>query len=201
MFTLIASIIQKGGVLGVFFLMLVENLLPFIPSELIMPLAGFEAARGAMGLWWALAGGAAGSVLGGWAWYEIGRKLGLARVMRWADAGGRWVAVSSAELKRGDLWFRRWGAAAVFIGRTLPGVRGVICLPAGVAKMPRGAFLFWSTMGAGLWTVVLVFAGYQLKTHYSDVVGWVDPVTDGFVVLCLIVYGVRVVRYAAPPPP
>ena len=163
-----------------------------------MPLAGFEAARGAMRLGWVVAVGTAGSVLGGWAWYEIGRQLGLERVMRWADAGGRWVAVSSDELKYADLWFRRWGAVAVCIGRTLPGIRGVICLPAGVAKMPRGAFLFWSTIGAGLWALILVFAGYQLKAHFADVVGWVNPVTDAFLLLCIVAYAVRVARYSGP---
>ncbi|MGI8839275.1 MAG: DedA family protein [Caulobacteraceae bacterium] len=195
MFNLIVGVIQKSGVVGVGLLMLLENVIPIIPSELIMPMAGYEAAKGAFSPMAAILAGTVGSIVGGTVWYGIGRQLGLERLKRWADGGGRWITLSPDEVTRGHAWFQRWGPAAVCIGRALPGVRGVICIPAGIARMPFWPFLLWSSLGALIWTTLLVLAGYGLNAEYRLVEHWLNPVTDGFVALCLIVYAVRVARY------
>ena len=195
MFSFIAGIIQKTGVLGVGLLMLLENVIPVIPSELIMPMAGFEAARGAFNPVWAVLAGTLGSLLGGAVWYGLGRRLGLERMKRWASRGGRWLTLSPDEVARGHAWFQRWGAPAVCIGRALPGVRGFICIPAGVARMRFRQFLIWSSLGALIWSTLLVLAGYALKARYGQVERWLNPVTDGFLIICLGAYLVRVVRY------
>lgn len=195
MFTLIASIIHRSGVLGVALLMLLENLVPVIPSELIMPMAGFESAGGAMGPVYVIVAGTAGSVVGGAAWYWAGRALGLERVMRWAKRGGRWITLSPHDVARGSAWFERWGAAAVCIGRSLPVVRGVICIPAGIARMPFGRFLLWSSVGALSWTTALTLAGYLLQARYVEVKAWLNPVTDVLIAALVVGYAVRVVRY------
>ena len=140
MFTLIAQIVGKMGVGGVFLLMMVENLVPVIPSELILPLAGLEASRGAFGPYAAIAAATVGSIIGGLAWYYIGRRLGLERLQALASAGGRWMAVTPNEIAHADRWFKHWGAFAVCAGRALPGVRGVICVPAGVSHIRSGVF-------------------------------------------------------------
>ncbi len=194
MFSLIAALIQKTGLVGVGLLMLAENLIPILPSELIMPMAGYEAARGAFSPMLAVLVGTAASVAGGAVWYDIGRRLGLARLKRWAAQGGWWLTVTPEELDRAEGWFRRWGAAAVCIGRTLPGVRGVICLPAGVSRMAFGRFLIWSTLGALIWTTLLVLAGYALQQRFTAIDRWLNPVTDGFAALCVVFYVARVVR-------
>jgi membrane protein DedA with SNARE-associated domain len=195
MFSFIAGIIQKTGVWGVGLLMLLENIVPIIPSELIMPMAGFEAARGALDPMATIALGTLGSVLGGVFWYWIGRRLGAERVSRWAAKTGRWLPLSPEDVDRGREWFQRWGAAAVFIGRMLPGVRGVICLPAGVARMKFGSFLLWSSLGALGWTALLAWTGYRLKAHYAQIGQWLNPAADAFLALCVLFYIVRVVRY------
>ena len=112
-----------------------------------------------------------------------------------AASTGRWLPLSADDIDRGCRWFQRWGRAAVFIGRMLPGIRGVICIPAGVADMPPGRFLLWSSLGALGWTTFLTWAGYRLRAHYSQIGQWLNPVSDAFLGVCIVVYVVRVVRY------
>ena len=195
MFTLIAAVIHRIGLVGVGFLMLVENLVPVIPSELIMPMAGYESARGTFSPVLVIVAGTAGSILGSLPWYWAGRTVGLYRLKRWAAHSGRWLTLSPEEIDRGEAWFKRWGAATVFIGRCLPGVRGFICLPAGVAKMPFPSFLLWSSLGALAWTTLLTIAGYALQARFTQVDRWLNPVTDLMVVVLMVGYAVRVVRY------
>ena len=195
MFTLITAIIHKTGLLGVALLMLLENLVPIIPSELIMPMAGFESARGTFGTVLVIVAGTAGSIVGGAAWYWIGRALGLARLKRWAEGGGRWLTLTPDEITRGEAWFERWGPAAVCVGRALPGVRGFICIPAGVARMPFRVFLIWSSLGALIWSALLTFAGYALQARYLQVEHWLNPVTDAIILILVALYLFRVISF------
>jgi membrane protein DedA with SNARE-associated domain len=198
MFNLIAGALQKTGIFGVFLLMLVENLIPVIPSELIMPMAGYEAARGSLDPVLTVLAGAVGSIIGGLLWYRLGYALGLERATHWAERHGRWVTLSAKDVARGVAWFDRWGAAAVCLGRMCPGVRGVICFPAGVAQMPFARFLLWSSIGATLWSALLVAGGYALKARFTVVGQWINPVSDSVLVICLLIYAVRLLRRRKP---
>ncbi|HEY1928523.1 MAG TPA: VTT domain-containing protein, partial [Caulobacteraceae bacterium] len=112
-----------------------------------------------------------------------------------AGRHARWFTVSPRELAAAERWFRRWGGPAVCLGRALPGIRGVICIPAGLARMPPLAFGLWSTLGAALWTGLMMAAGYALKARYVEVQHWLNPVADGFLAISLITYLVRVAAY------
>lgn len=197
MFTLVSNLIAKAGLGGVFLLMLLENVAPMIPSELILPMAGFDAARGQMNPILAAVAGGIGSALGGIVWYLAGRWIGLERILRLAARMGRWAAVTPQELRRGDRWFRRWGAWLVAIGRCAPGVRGYICIPAGIARMPFRQFLIWSSAGAMAWSAILVTAGMALNRHYEKVEQWIDPATAIVLVLCVFAYVLRVATWRA----
>jgi len=199
MFTLITQVIGRAGLSGVFLLMLVENLLPFIPSELILPLAGFEAAQGRFPPAMAVLAGGLGSALGGVAWYALGRRIGGERLARFAERHGRWLGLSAAEVRKATAWFARRGALAVCLGRMLPGVRAVICIPAGVAKMPFGRFILWSSLGAFVWSGLLVAAGVMLGARYDDVDRWMNPVVDGLIIVAVALYGIRVATYRPEP--
>lgn len=200
MFSFIAGVIGRTGLWGVFLLMLAENVLPAIPSELILPMAGFEASRGAFGPVPAALLGALGSSLGGISWYAGGRWLGYERTLRLVRRGGRWAAVTPEELERANRWFRRWSSAAVLIGRMLPGLRGIICIPAGINRMPFWKFLFWSSLGAAGWSALLVWAGYVLGRRFAEVGAWLNPVTDAVVGLLAAFYLWRVIRPRRHPP-
>jgi membrane protein YqaA with SNARE-associated domain len=151
----IVTAIERTGYLGVFLLMLIDNVFPPIPSEVIMPLAGFAAARGQLSLIGVFLAGTAGSLSGALVWYGVGRWLGRERLRRFATRHGRWLTLSPAEVDRASAWFARRGGLSVLIGRVIPGVRSLISVPAGVAGMPLTPF--WSTRpsarssGPGCW--------------------------------------------------
>jgi membrane protein DedA with SNARE-associated domain len=116
--------------------MLLENVFPPIPSVLIMPLAGFVARKGNVSFWGAVAAGSLGSLAGAVFWYIVGRALGGERLRNWVERHGRWLSLSCESLDHAEDWFRRRGAASVFLGRLAPGVRTFISIPAGVYRMP-----------------------------------------------------------------
>ena len=177
MFDWITALIDQLGLPGVALMMFLENVFPPIPSELIMPLAGFNAAQGRMGLVGVILAGTLGSLAGAVLWYLLGRAVGTARLCLLADRHGRWLTVTPGELDRADAWFDRHGGVAVFLGRLVPTVRTLISIPAGLSEMPLGRFLAWSGLGTLIWTTLLALAGYLLEDAYHRVEGWVNPVS------------------------
>lgn len=190
MFEWITDTVRSFGYAGVAFLTLLENVFPPIPSELVIPLAGFVAAGGDVTLWGVIAAGTAGSLAGAAAWYELGRRLGEQRVRRWVDRFGKWLTLSAEDVDSAERWFRRHGGAAVLIGRLVPGVRTFVSLPAGFAAMPRGPFLVYSGVGTAIWTGVLAYAGVVLQANFTLVGDYVSGATN----VLLAVVGVLLVR-------
>lgn len=144
------------GVLGVGVGMFLESAYIPLPSEVILPYAGYLVASGRASFPEAVLAALLGGLMGAWAGYELARYGGRALVEHW----GRYVGVRRHELDRAERWFRRYGDGAVFFGRLLPGVRTFISLPAGLAAMPRGRFLAFSLLGALPWTVLFTYLGY-----------------------------------------
>lgn len=187
--------IEQTGSFGVFLLMLVDNIFPPIPSELIMPLAGFAAARGELSLVGVFLAGSAGSLSGALIWYGVGRWLGRERLRRFAARHGRWLTLSPAEVDRVGAWFARRGGVTVLIGRVVPGVRSLISVPAGVAAMPLTPFLVCSTLGTIVWTGLLTAAGYWLGENYLLVGRFVEPIGNGVLILALVLYLYRIATF------
>jgi membrane protein DedA with SNARE-associated domain len=190
----ITGVIGDAGLPGIFGLMFLENLFPPIPSELIMPLAGFVAAEGRISLWLAILAGTAGSVLGNGLWYEVARRIGSTRVRRLIGRYGRWFAVSTRDLDKAEQKLRRHGPVALFFGRLLPAVRTLISLPAGLAGIPRAVFYLWTLAGSALWVSLLAGAGYLLRDQYQKVAGIIEPVSYVIVGLLVAAYLWHVVR-------
>ncbi len=203
MFDWISGVIDQMGYLGIAVLMFAENVFPPIPSELIMPLAGFNAARGTMNFWGVLSAGVAGSLAGAILWYWIGRKVKARRIRRLAARHGRWLTVSPDEFDSAQGWFDRHGGMAVFLGRLIPTVRTFISVPAGLLPMPLGTFLAYTTIGTTLWTAFLTGAGYLLESQYERVQAWLNPVSTAVVVGLVAFYLWRVATYRrrVPEPP
>lgn len=193
----ITSIVTFFGYWGIGALMLLENVIPPIPSELIMPLAGFAAARGEMSLVGAIASGTIGSVLGALVWYYIGVALGIKRICELADRRGKWFGISSKEIMTVQKWFaNKGGYWAVGLGRMVPGIRTYISVPAGVTKMPFWPFLFYSTLGSLLWITLLTMAGYWLRGSYEQVSVVLGPVSLGVaIVVGLLIAGWLLYRW------
>ncbi|WP_102106743.1 DedA family protein [Oceaniglobus roseus] len=195
MFDWMTGLIDALGAPGVALLMFLENVFPPIPSELVMPLAGFNAATGKMNLVAVILAGAAGSLAGAWFWYWLALKLGRERLRDFAERHGRWTGITPEDLDRSHDWFQRHGAAAVLFGRMIPTVRTFISVPAGLSRMPVLKFLGFSLVGTAIWTTLLAMAGYWLQSGYDAVAHWLDPVS--WVVLAAIVgfYIWQVVTY------
>jgi membrane protein DedA with SNARE-associated domain len=195
MFDWITHLVDQTGYLGIALLMLAENVFPPIPSELIMPLAGFTAARGELSMMGILVAGTLGSVAGALFWYYIGRWVGLERLKRWAAKHGRWLTISPEDVDHAAAWFSQHAGKAVFVGRLIPAVRTLISVPAGVAGMPLPRFLTYSALGTALWTALLATAGYLLQDQYQRVGEYLNPVSDVIVGLIVLGYLYRVVTF------
>jgi membrane protein DedA with SNARE-associated domain len=197
----IVETITTAGYLGIFLLMLLESVFPPIPSELIIPFAGFAVQRGELSLGGVIAASTAGAVGGMLPWYILARLLGLARIKWLADKVGRWLAMNSDEIDTASDWFLRYGPLIVFFGRLVPLIRTVISVPAGLAAMPVTLFLIASSLGALLWNLVLIAAGYVLSENYKLVEVVIDPLTIVVLALCVLVYLWRVATWKPGLPP
>jgi membrane protein DedA with SNARE-associated domain len=195
--TWIESTMASAGNFGIALLMFLENIFPPIPSELIMPLAGFTAnTKPESGLTLAsvIVAGLFGTMLGTMPWYYLGVWLGEDRLRALADRYGKWVGMTGDDLDRANRWFYKHGNVAVFLGRLVPGLRTVISLPAGISRMPLMPFLLYSTLGSGIWITFLTGAGYVLGQNYELVDQYLAPVSKIVVVLLLIAAIVWIVR-------
>lgn len=190
MFQWVTEMVAAGGLWGVFALMVLENLFPPIPSELIMAASGFAAARGQMSLLWLIVFAVAGTLAGNLFWYELGRWLGVERFRPLVARFGKWFAVEEEDLDRATDMLKRWGPFAICIGRMFPGVRTLISVPAGMVEIPRSVFYLWTALGSAMWLTFLALAGYFLEEHYDKVEKWVEP-------MAWVVVGVAVGGYAA----
>ena len=191
----VVGMIEQFGYAGIVLLMLAENLFPPLPSELIMPFAGYLAARGDLDPALVIAAGAFGSLLGAYPWYYAGRKVGVDRLKKLAERHGRWVASTPAEIDRAQVLFEKHGALVLVLGRLVPTLRTVVALPAGMARLPAIPFALWTLLGSVLWTGVLTAAGYLLESHYERLSDWLNPVSTAIFILIAILYVIRVVRH------
>lgn len=186
---------EEGGYLTIALLMFLENLFPPIPSELIMPLAGYAAHQGDMNLALVVLSGSAGSLAGALFWYGTGIGFGCDRLRRFAGRHGRLLTLSPKEVDNVDAWFDRHGAKAVFFGRLVPAVRTLISVPAGLSGMPLGKFLTYTTAGTVFWTSLLAAAGWMLGTGYDKVGAYIDPVSNVIVAAVVVIYLYRVATF------
>ncbi|HEX8532579.1 MAG TPA: DedA family protein [Allosphingosinicella sp.] len=178
MFDWIVQVIESGGYSGIALLMLLAILFPPLPSELIMPMAGFDAARGEFDPFGVIAAGTIGTVVGTIFWYSIGRLLGLDRLKAWSDRHGRWLTLHSSDFDAAARWFDDNGAKAVLLGRILPAIRTLVSIAAGIFAMGFGRFLLFSTLGSILWNAALTGAGYMLESRYAVVGAYLNPATN-----------------------
>ncbi|QYU71131.1 DedA family protein [Leptolyngbya sp. 15MV] len=155
----VTDMVAAGGWPGVLLLMFLENIFPPIPSELIMPLAGFAAARGQMSFSLAVLAGVAGTMLGNAVWYELARAIGRDRIRPLFARYGRWFGVDDKDFDKGEATLRKYGPPALFFGRLLP---------AGMEITVRIA-------GSAVWILFLTTAGYWMEDHYDQVEGWLEP--------------------------
>ena len=195
---LIIEAIARGGYFGIFLLMALENVIPPIPSEVIMGLGGVLVARGEMDFWPLLIVGTIGSTVGNYVWFWLGYKWGKHRlepfILRW----GRWLTVEWQEIERARKFFRKHGRWVVFFLRFTPFLRTMISLPAGLAHMGRTSFLLFTLAGSGIWNALLIWGGSKLSgtiEEYEAAASWAIAAMIG---LAVIWYVWRVFTWTPP---
>ena len=174
--------------------MFLENVFPPIPSELVMPFAGYLAADGTLSFSIVVLAGTIGSVAGAYLWYLVGVLLGEQRLRRLVEKHGKWLTLNNSDLEQALLWFQRHGAVAVFLGRMIPGIRTFISIPAGLTGMPVWLFICYTTFGSIIWTMALAAAGFFLKAQFDRVEAWLNPVTNVLLIGLAIVYLWRLLK-------
>ena len=165
--------------------MFLENIFPPIPSEAVLPMAGWLAfeKRGGFTLWGITLVGALGSVAGAMVFYGLGYWFGEERVRYLLRRFGKWLLLSENDFDTALAWFNRYGELVIFFSRMVPIVRSLISVPAGLASMNLGRFTIYTTLGTALWSFVLALAGYILGQNWHLVMDWINRYENAVLIL------------------
>ncbi len=176
----VLDVIAAIGAVGVGALVLLETVFPPVPSEVVLPLAGFHSGRESLSFTAVLVSATVGSVTGALFLYWCGVALGKERLCRITD---RIPLLNADDVDRAHAWFARHGRSAVLFGRLVPGVRSLISVPAGTSRMPLPQFVLYTALGSGLYNFLLVLLGHQLGSRWTTVAEYSDWVNYTFYVL------------------
>jgi membrane protein DedA with SNARE-associated domain len=181
----VTEVIDKLGYVGVAMLVALENLFPPIPSEVVLPFAGFVARDGDANLIGMIIAATVGSLVGALALYGISAWIGPERLRRFLLRYGKWFRLTPDDIAKSEAWFDKRSTMAVLFGRCVPLIRSLISVPAGFRRMPLAPFVIYTTIGSVVWNTALISAGYALRDQWHDV----EPVLDvvQYVVIAAIV--------------
>lgn len=189
----IPEMIAQGGYWAIGFLMVLENIFPPIPSELIMGLGGVGVGNGTFFAPLLVLVGTIGSVAGNYVWFMVGRHWDEDDVRAFVTRHGRWLTVNVASVNKIDRIFDERGQWVVFFARFIPNIRTLISVPAGLFGMSHKRFILATSAGAAVWNSALVFAGYQLEQNVTDIEKYLGPISFGVIGLLLAAYLWRIV--------
>jgi membrane protein DedA with SNARE-associated domain len=178
----VVDTVSLWGYPGIIVLMFLESSFFPFPSEVVIPPAGYLASQGEMSLSLVIAAGIAGSLLGACFNYWLAVKWGRPLFERY----GRYVLLTPAALEKSEKYFARHGHISTFVGRLLPGIRQYISLPAGLARMNLPLFIVFTTLGAGIWVVILALGGYLIGNNQALIVQYLHQIMIAIVSLCLV---------------
>ncbi|MEV6629355.1 DedA family protein [Actinoplanes sp. NPDC051470] len=190
----VASVIESLGEAGVGLLVALENLIPPIPSEIVLSMAGYLAGEGSVNVVLVWIAATAGSVIGALALYWLGYALGEDRLKRWLD---HVPLVDLSDLNKADRWFERHARSSVLFGRCAPVVRSLVSIPAGANKMPLGIFTMLTAIGSGVWNLLFVGGGYLLGSRWQRVEQyshWIDYAVYAFLGVAIVWWVTKKVR-------
>lgn len=182
----IINLMEVLGAPGVGIAILLENLFPPIPSEVVLPLAGFTVAQGSLNMAAVFIWSVLGSVVGAYVLYGVGVWLGLERLRKIAD--WMWL-VRASDVDAAMNFFNKYGKPSVFIGRLIPGVRSLISIPAGLGKMNLVTFGLWTTLGSGIWNAILIYLGYVLGDNWEKATEYADKYSNVMYVILILLLG------------
>jgi membrane protein DedA with SNARE-associated domain len=181
----VVDVIDRLGYVGVALLVALENLFPPIPSEIVLPFAGFVARDGGATLPGMILAATIGSIVGAWTLYGLAAWIGPERLERFLLRYGKWLRLTPADVAKAERWFDRRAVVAVLVGRCVPLIRSLVSIPAGFRRMNFGVFTLYTLIGSAIWNTALIGAGYVLRDNWHDV----EPILSvvQYVVIALIV--------------
>lgn len=182
----IIAIMEQLGYLGIALLMFLDNVFPPIPSEIIMPSAGFTASQGQLTLFGVIISGSIGSLIAAAVLYWIGRKIPHAALFTWINRYGKYLFIKSDDVKKALDWFERYGHRVVFFGRMVPAVRSLISIPAGMSHMPFAKFMSYSALGTVIWTTFLACVGFYFGNNTELMQQIFNRVGYAIIALCIL---------------
>ncbi len=191
----ILAFITEQGYLGVFVLMVAENLFPPIPSEVILPFIGHLAATGELSLIPALAVATLGALVGTSMWFLLGWLVPVPVLERFFTRYGGYVAIGVEDFQKATKFFTKYELPAIFFGRMIPAVRSVISIPAGCVRMRPSVFLVLSFLGALIWNTILIGIGFIVLDDYTIASTYMSPIADAIIYLFIGIYILQVIRF------
>ena len=193
----IVSLMDTLGAPGVGIAILLENLFPPIPSEVVLPLGGFTVAQGSLSFGAVFIWATIGSVVGAYILYGVGAWLGAERLRAIAD--WMWL-VKASDVDKSLEWFDRHGRPSILFGRLIPGIRSLISIPAGLDRMNLLTFGVWTTLGSAVWNFILIYLGFTLGDNWESVTNYIDQyskVAYALIILVMLGFLVYFIRRAA----
>ena len=183
LFTSIPEYISKAvetnstmAYLTICFAMFLENIIPPIPSEIIMPLGGFFVYQQKLNFYILVLWGVLGTIAGSIPWYYLGKLVNEKRLSNFLDKRGKFIGITSNDLIKSKRGFDKYGVSLVFWGRLVPGIRTLISVPAGMELMPLRKFLIWTSLGSLIWVALLTYAGFVFGENYQIIETYLDQI-------------------------
>ena len=180
----VIQIIERLGYLGIAFLMFLDNVFPPIPSEIIMPSAGYTASRGQLQIVGVIVAGSFGSIVAAAVLYALGRKIPQESLFKLVDRYGKYLFIKRKDVQKALDWFEHYGHRIVFFGRMIPAVRSLISIPAGMSHMPFWKFMLYSSLGTLIWTTFLACVGFYFGENQALMFAIMHRV--GYVILAIV---------------
>lgn len=174
----IFNIIENYGYLGVFLIIVIENVFPPIPSELVLPFSGFMTTKTELSVAMMIVASTAGSVVGGTILYYIGTILDVERLEKIVDRWGKYLQLKREDVYKADAWFDRYGIWTVFFCRMVPLLRSLISVPAGMSNMKMPLFLLFTLLGTAIWNTLLIVIGAKLGENWTQILSYTEVYSD-----------------------
>ena len=194
----ISKAVETNSVIAYFTIclaMFLENIIPPIPSEIIMPLGGFFVYQQKLNFYILVFWGLLGTVAGSLPWYYLGRLVNEKRLSSFVNKRGKYLGITSSDLSKSKFWFDKYGVSLVFWGRLVPGIRTLISLPAGMEIMPLRKFLIWTTLGSLIWVALLTYAGFIFGENYSIIETYLVQIKYVVKPILILIFGYFLIKF------
>ncbi|QED48296.1 DedA family protein [Cytobacillus dafuensis] len=191
----ITEVMNMYGYIGILLLIALENILPPIPSEVILTFGGFMTTTSNMSIIGVIAVSTVGSVIGAIALYGIGLLIDVNRLGKIVDKWGYILRLTSKDIDKANAWFHKFGVWTVLLGRLVPLVRSLISIPAGMAHMNFGIFLLFTTVGSLIWNSVLVTLGAAVGASWNTIVGYMDTYSNTTLLVLVVIFVLFIILF------